>query len=254
MKKLFLLSAFIILSINPLLLNAQINLKDSAAFTTLITINYSFQFSGGDLKERYGNNSTVGSSILFKTKKNWIIGADFNYIFGNEVKISDQIMKNIATSDGYLITREGVYGDTKMFERGFFTSIKLGKVIPVFHSNPNSGLMIIGSVGLLQHSIRIEVDNNAAPQLEGDYARGYDRLSSGLAVSQFIGYLNLSDRKLTNFFAGFELVQGWTKTLRDYNFDTMSIDKSQKFDTFWGFKIGWIFPIYKRAPEKFYYN
>lgn len=233
---------------------AQIRLKDSAAFTTLITANYSFQYPGGDLKDRYGNNSTIGSSLLFKTKKGWLFGADFNFIFGNEVKIYDQIIKNLATSDGFVITREGIYGDTKMFERGFYTSVKFGKMMSVFNSNPNSGLVVMGSVGLLQHSIRIEVDNNSAPQLFGDYAKGYDRLSNGLAISQFIGYMHLSDRQLTNFFAGFEFIQGWTKSLRDYNFDTMSIDKSQKFDTFWGFKIGWIFPIYQRAPETYYYN
>lgn len=244
----------IVLFFNLSELNAQIRLKDSAAFTTLITANYAFQFPGGDLKERYGNNSTIGSSVLFKTKKGWMFGADFNYIFGNEVKIYDQIIKNLATSDGLIITREGIYGDTKMFERGFYTSVKLGKMFRVFNSNPNSDLVVLGSFGFLQHSIRIEVDNNSAPQLIGDYAKGYDRLSNGWAISQFIGYMHLSDRQLTNFFAGFEFTQGWTKSQRDYNFDTMSADKSQKFDTFWGFKIGWIFPIYQRAPETYYYN
>ncbi len=254
MKKYFLLSPFIFLFFLSLKTNAQISLKDSSAFTTLITVNYSFQFPGGDLKERYGDNSTVGSSLLFKTRNKWIFGADFNYIFGNDVKLYNQILKNLMTSDGNIISREGIYGDVKMFERGFFTSVKFGKMFNVFNSNPNSGIVLLGSVGILQHSIRIEVDNNSIPQLMGDYAKGYDRLSNGWAISQFVGYMYLSDRRLTNFFAGFEFTQGWTKTLRDYNFDTMSVDKSQKFDTFWGFKIGWIFPIYQRAPEKYYYN
>lgn len=239
---------------NTSTLKAQISLKDSAAFAGLISLSYSFQFSGGDMADTYGNNSTIGPSFLVKTKSNWVLGADLNFIFGNNVKIYDQIVYSIAPLDGNVISKQGLISDVKMFERGFSTSFKFGKIIPIFKSNPNSGLLIMGSVGYLQHNIRIEVDNNNTPQLMGDYAKGYDRLSNGFAISEFIGYIYLSDRRLTNFFAGIEFSQGWTKSMRDYNFDTMKKDNSQKFDDFFGFKIGWIFPLYKRSPEKFYYN
>ncbi|MCX6232993.1 MAG: hypothetical protein NTZ33_15805 [Bacteroidetes bacterium] len=250
MKKiLFLLFLFIISQAK-----AQISLKDSSAFAGLISVSYSFQFSGGDLADRYGNNSALGASFSFKTRSNWIIGVDFNYIFGNEVKVYDQIIKNIATSEGYVISREGTFTDTKMFERGFYTAFKLGKIIPVLNTNPNSGLLLLGSVGYLQHGIRIEVDNNNTPQLMGDYARGYDRLSSGLAISEFVGFIHLSDKRLTNFYAGFEFTQGWTKSMRDYDFVMMKKDNNIYKDSFFGIKIGWIFPLYQRSPEKFYYN
>ncbi|MFZ4401587.1 MAG: hypothetical protein ACOYO1_16260 [Bacteroidales bacterium] len=235
-------------------LNAQISLKDSSAFAGLISLSYSFQFPGGDMAKTYGNNSSIGTSASIKTKANWILGADFNFIFGNDVKLYDQIVNSIAPADGNVIARDGTFTDIKMFERGFYTAIKLGKIIPVFKSNPNSGLLLMGSAGYLQHNIRIEVDNNNTPQLMDDYAKGYDRLSSGFAISEFIGYIYLSDRKLTNFFAGIEFTQGWTKSLRDYNFDTRQKDSNQKYDSFFGIKIGWIFPLYKRSPEKFYYN
>lgn len=255
MLKLIIKGSFVIaFSILFIPAKAQISLSDSSAFATLFGISYSYQFSGADLSERYGDNSNVGLMCLFKTKSNWLFGADFNYIFGNDVKIYDQIIKNIATSDGQVISKEGVYSDIRMFERGFITSLKVGKLIPVFGCNPNSGIAIIGSAGLIQHQIRIETDNNAAPQLVGDYARGYDRLSNGFAISEFLGYMYLSDKKLTNFYIGVEFNQGWTRSLRDYNFDTMKKDNNRKFDTLWGIKIGWILPIYNRAPEKFYFN
>jgi len=246
---------FIVLCfINYFSVKAQVNLSDSSAFATLVGISYSYQFSGADLSERYGNNSNIGVMCQFKTKSNWLFGADFNYLFGNDVKIYDQIIKNIATTDGQVISKEGVYSDIRMFERGFITTIKFGKLFPVFNSNPNSGIVFLGSAGLMQHQIRIETDNNAAPQLVGDYARGYDRLSNGFVVSEFLGYMYLSDKKLTNFFIGIEFNQGWTRSLRDYNFDTMKKDTDKKFDTLWGIKFGWVLPIYNRAPEKFYYN
>jgi hypothetical protein len=254
MKKYFLFFIAVLFLYNPTQLKAQLSLKDSSAFAGLISLSYAFQFSGGDLAERYGNNSCIGPSFSIKTKSNWIIGADINFIFGNDVKLYDQIVKSVAPPDGYVIARDGTITDVKMFERGFYTSFKLGKIIPVFSSNPNSGLLIMGSAGYLQHNIRIEVDNNNTPQLMDDYARGYDRLSSGFAISEFIGYIYLSDKKLTNFYAGIEFTQGWTKSMREYNFDTKQKDDSQKYDCFIGIKIGWIFPLYKRSPEKFYYN
>jgi len=254
MKKLCLLFTTILLLNNALIVKAQISLKDSSAFAGLISLSYSYQFSGGDLADRYGNNSTIGPSFLIKTKSNWIFGVDFNFIFGNDVKLYDQIVNSIAPLDGNVISREGLVTDVKMFERGFSTFFKVGKIFPIFNSNPNSGLIIMGSGGYLQHNIRIEVDNNNTPQLMGDYSRGYDRLSNGFAISEFIGYIYLSDRRLTNFFAGIEFAQGWTKSMRDYYFDTMQKDNNQKFDSFIGIKVGWVFPLYKRSPEKFYYN
>jgi len=254
MKKYCLLFIAILLLYNTSDLKAQISLKDSSAFAGLISLSYSYQFPGGDLADRYGNNSTIGPSFSIKTKSNWIVGLDFNFIFGNNVKLYDQIVKSVAPPDGYVIARDGTITDVKMFERGFQTSFKLGKIIPLFNVNPNSGLLIMGSCGYLQHNIRIEVDNNNTPQLMGDYARGYDRLSGGLSISEFFGYIYLSDKKLTNFYAGIEFTQAWTHSMRDYNFDTMQKDDSQKFDKLIGIKIGWIFPLYKRSPEKFYYN
>jgi hypothetical protein len=254
MKKIGLLLIAILLLNNTSPLKAQVNLKDSSAFAGLISVSYSFHFPGGDLADRYGNNSCIGPSLSIKTRSNWIFGADFNFIFGNNVKLFDQIVKSVAPPDGLVISRDGLISDVKMFERGFITSFKIGKIIPVFNINPNSGLLIMGSAGYMQHNIRIEVDNNNTPQLMGDYARGYDRLSGGLAISEFLGFIYLSERKLTNFYAGIEFTQGWTKSMRDYNFDTMQKDDSQKFDQLFGIKIGWIFPLYKRSAEKFYYN
>ena len=254
MKKICVFIFMILLLNNVSILKAQISLKDSSAFAGLIAFSYSFQFPGGDLLKTYGNNSTIGPSFSIKTSKNWILGADFNFIFGNDVKLYDQIVKSVAPPDGYVIAKDGTITDVKMFERGFSTMLKLGKIIPVFKSNPNSGLLVMVSGGYLQHNIRIEVDNNNTPQLMGDYARGYDRLSRGFAISEFLGYIYLSDKRLTNFYAGIEFTQAWTASIRDLNFDTMQKDQSQKSDRFFGIKVGWIFPLYKRSPDKFYYN
>jgi hypothetical protein len=164
-------------------------------------------------------------------------------------------MTNLKTENGNIIDMAGNFASVELYERGYNVSFKFGKIIPVLSPNPNSGILIMGSIGYLQHKIRIEVDDNSAPQLNGDYKKGYDRLAGGPSISEFIGYTFLSDNRMLNFIGGVEFVQGWTKALRDVNFDTMVPDnKKNRFDRFIGIKVGWIVPVFKRLPDKYYYN
>lgn len=91
----------------------------------------------------------------------------------------------------------------------------------------------MGGVGILQHKIRIEHQDNKIPQLEGDYLKGYDRLSNGLMVHQFVGYFHMSNNRLINFFVGAEAWQGFTKNRRDLNFDTKMHDDKTKQTSTW---------------------
>jgi hypothetical protein len=98
------------------------------------------------------------------------------------------------------------------------------------------------------------VQHETAPQITGDYAKGYDRLTAGFNLNQFIGYYFMSKSRVLNFYAGFEFYQAFTKSRRDYIFDLMQKDESNHFDLFYGIKVGWMIPIYNRAPDKYYYN
>ena len=96
--------------------------------------------------------------------------------------------------------------------------------------------------------------DNTAPQLLDDYKKGYDRLAGGLGISEFIGYTYLSNSKLINFYLGFEINQSWSKPKRDVNFDTGEPNpKLNRYDVLYGIKVGWIIPLFKRLPEKYYY-
>ncbi len=232
----------------------QSDISDTTLSIPMFYASYAYQIPGGDLADRYGNNSNIGGGFQWKTNKNWIFGADFNYLFGSDIKNADRIMSNIKTDNGNIIDMAGNFTDYSIYERGYYISAKFGKLFPVLSPNPNSGIIVTGSVGYLQHKIRIEVTNNAAPQLNGDYKKGYDRLTGGPGISEFVGYMYLSNSKLLNFFAGFEFTQAWTKPKRDVNFDTRKPDEiSRRFDLLYGIKVGWIIPLFKRLPEKYYY-
>ena len=229
--------------------NAQVNIKDSTVFAPLISASYSYQWPGGDLVNRFGSNSSIGAAFMIKTKSNWIFGIDGNFIFGNNVK-EDGILDSISTEKGRIIDENGNDADIGFFERGFLTSLKFGRLFSLLGPNKNSGVVIIGSVGLLQHKIRIEGD---APPIKGDYKKGYDRLTNGLALSEFIGYLYLGNKHVLNFYAGFEFTQAWTQNRRSYNFDTMEKDEAKRIDVLSGIRVGWMIPLNKRVPDEYYY-
>jgi hypothetical protein len=231
---------------------SQINPKDSAFAIPLIFGNYAYQFPEGHLKQRFGSNSAIGAMFLYKTKKNWVLGIDGNFIFSQNVKELD-LFSNIATSQGMLIQHNGMLATISFFQRGFLSSLKAGKIFPVFGPNKNSGIMVLGSGGLLQHKIRIHNPGNQVPQIQGDYKKGYDRLTNGFAASGFLGYMYLSNNRLYNFFAGVEFVHAWTQSRRDIDFDTMIKDETKRRDILYGAKVGWIIPIYKKMPQRYYY-
>ncbi len=220
----------------------------------MITPSFAYQIPGADLAKRYGNNLNVGGSIAYKSKTNWIIGVEGYFIFGNDIRESG-IFDSISTNQGYILGTGGTYADVRTYERGYHFSVKAGKVFPVLHPpNKNSGVLVTGAVGFLQHKIRIETPSGDAPQLSGAYAEGYDRRTNGVSITEFLGYQYLSNHSLINFFGGFEFVQAFTQNRRSYNFDTMMQDTSKRFDTLNGIRVGWIFTIYQRKPREVYYN
>jgi len=227
--------------------------RDSSSNIFSISATYGYFLPGGDLKNRFGNNSTIGPAITYKTKSNWVYGLDWNLIFGNKIN-EDSIFKSIATSSGEIIDGNGYPAYINLYERGFVSSVKFGKLIPLNSYNPNSGLILLASVGFLQHKIRIDNPDNAAYQIKGDYKKGYDQLTNGLSISEYIGYMFYGKNNLINFYSGFEFTQAWTQNRRSYNFNTQSKDVSKRLDLMIGAKIGWMIPIYNRKPSKYYYH
>ena len=232
---------------------SQVSIKDSSITIPMFYVAYSYQFPGGDMAERFGGNSTIGPGFQVKTSKNFVIGAEADFIFGSDVKYGFSIFDDIMTSEDIIINGDGIPAVVVLSERGWIISGKFGKVFPVLSPNPNSGIVVHGSIGYLQHKIRIEVENNSAPQLKGDYNKGYDRLTGGFCLSEGIGYLYIGNGRIANFYVGIEFYQAWTKSRRDYIFDLYAPESGRRFDMLIGPKISWMIPFHKRAPQEYYY-
>lgn len=247
MYRLFLLFFFLV----PQFLFSQVT-RDSAQTIPMFSATYSYQVPGGDLAKRFGNNSTIGGSFSVKTKSNFIIGIEGHFLFGDSVKESG-IFDSIRISNGQILNKYGEYAKVIISERGYHFAVRVGKLFPVFGSNPNSGILTSVSVGFMEHKIRIENDGNNAPQILEDYKKGYDRLSNGLAFSSFVGYMYMGKRRFINFTIGLEFFYARTKCRREYNFDTMEKDTRARNDFLSAAKVSWMIPINKRMPEKYYY-
>lgn len=232
---------------------AQKNTVDSAVTIPMIYFQYGYLFPGADMADRFGNSSVIGGGFSLKSKRNWILEAEYNFMFGNNVKDGLSILENIMTSEGIVISGDGTPAVVALFERGHIGSVKFGKLFPVLSPNWNSGFFITIGLGVLTHKVRIEVENQSAPQLKGDYRRGYDRLTAGLQLNQAIGYKYFGKRNIANLTISFEVIEGFTKGLRDYLFDTRQTGNESRLDLLFGPKLSWMIPFRKRTPREYYY-
>lgn len=233
--------------------SAQRNVRDSLLFSPHISFNYAYQIPGADMAERFGPNSAIGLAFHIKTKKNFYYGVEGTFMFGNEVT-QPGLISNLLTSDGEVISNLGEISEIIIMQRGFMVTANAGKLFPVGKGNPNSGILLKGGIGFMQHKIRLENQVHDITQLEDEYLKGYDRLTNGLALSQFAGYYYMSNNRFANFYVGLEAYQGFTRGRRDWNFDTQDRDDEARFDMLLGARVGWVIHIYKRTGRDFYYN
>lgn len=227
------------------------NLGDTTVNATILQVSYAIQFPFADMADRFGNNNNIGGGISFKVKNNWVFGAEANFLFGGNIK-EDTMLDYLFTSGGFLIGTNGIAESVLLFERGYTFWGKFGKVIPVMKGNPNSGINLMAGAGFMEHKIKIEDPDAAVPYVTGDYAKGYDRLTNGLALYQYIGYLRLDKKKLLNFNAGVEIIEGFTQNRRDFNFDQMKRDDSKRLDILVGLKLAWVLPLYGKGEHRMY--
>ena len=223
--------------------------------TPYVGIHYGLNWTGGELAERYGLTSALGSHAGYKTKRNWIYGIDGNFFFGNDVKI-EGLLQNLRDKEGHIMNTSGTPAIVLFFNRGFNVNLSVGKILPLLNPNPNSGVMIQLSAGYLLHKLRIESQEDEVPQIEGEYLKGYDRLTIGANTSQFLGYNYMADRGILNFYGGIYFQQGFTVNQRDLFWDHPNdkVSKDLRIEHMIGFRLGWLIPIYKREPKDYYFN
>ena len=216
-------------------------------------LSYGFQMPGADLQERFGNNINVGSGLQLFLPSNWMIELEGQYLFGQKVKLD--VLAPLRGPEGYIFADNGGISDVTLRERGLWVGASVGKLFSLLPQNPRSGIRTSIGMGLLQHKIRIQDEPQVAVSaLSSEHKKGYDRLSNGLAIKEFIGYQHFSRDRRINFFVGLEFIQGFTKNRRDWNTDEMSREEGSRIDLLYGFRAGWILPFWLgEQGENIYY-
>lgn len=200
----------------------------------------------GDFSDRFGFHATVGGSFTYKTASNWIFGVEGDFIFGPNVREND-LLADLMTESGFLVGLDGNLYNPILYLRGTYFRASVEKILPFWQKNSNSGPVIRISGGFLQHKIYYDVKQRGnLPQISKERIKGYDRLSNGLATSQYLGYHFMSDNRLINFSLGLEVTQAFTQNRRSINHDTGLADPTQRLDILWGLRARWFLPLYKK--------
>ena len=226
--------------------------RDSSEAIPFIRFQYTLLFPSGDFETTFGTSSSVGGALGFKTKSNWQFELEYSFMFGSDLKRKD-LLSGIINERGDVTDSDGELIKLIYDLRGHSVFTSIGKLIPFNERNRNSGILVQAGVGFLQHKIFIDYRDGEPFQLREDILKGYDRLHSGVALKQFIGYQHFGRKNLINFYVGLEFQEGFTKNRREYNYDTRSFDKERKNDFLYGLRFGWSIPVRERSSEEFYY-
>jgi hypothetical protein len=225
--------------------NAQKKTDSNAQKGITILSNFSCGIAkpGKDLAIRFGTNNTVAIGVeLMTNKRNWIVGSDFSYFFSK--KVNEDPLAKLINYDTYIYGNDKGLSSYLLRERGFIFQGYIGKLFSLHKDVKRSGFRVTLGAGYMQHKIRLQDDSRSITQLSGDYKKGYDRLTGGLSLSQYIGYQYLSNNRRVNFSIGFDLSQGFTKSLRDWDFDLKSKNTASRIDLLYGIRATWTLPFY----------
>lgn len=230
----------------------QINVRDSTVRAVVFAPGAGFYFPMADLRQRTGVFYGVGGSIFYKTSRNFYWEGEGAFFTGNRIREKDALMR-LATDDGFIIAQDGGFADVRILFRGWHAEFSVGTLLVRWGPNPNCGLYLKAGAGWHGHKIRIEVQSNNVPALQGEYKKGYDRLRGGIGLVQEVGYIFFSNNKRITFRTGVAFHEAFTRSLRGFNYDSGTPDARNYSDIAFAIKLAWMIPTYIR-PSEFYYT
>ncbi len=225
---------------------AEAQQYDNSGPILQIGLHYGYQWPGGNLRERFGNNGITGLQMDFTLPNGWTAGLQASLLFGKTVKTD--VLAPLRDENGLIYNYDGAPANILLRERGQYYGLHLGYFFRGKKpAGDQRGLSLQCGAGLLQHKLRITGDvGGVLPQLSGNYLKGYDRLTNGLALRQSLGYRYLNASRRINVAVELEAYQAFTQSRRDWNIDQMAADTQKRLDLLFGFKVSWILPLYIR--------
>lgn len=221
----------------------------------MISPQFSLHKPIGDMADRFKPFSSVGLATHYKAKNGLYVGLEYDWFFGDGLA-EEGTFSEITGETNQIIDEDGNFSVVRLGIRGNYATANLGYLFVLNDKNPNSGILILGGVGFMQHRIDIFSSQVKIPQLNDEYEKGYDKLTYGLATKQFIGYQYLVRRNRYHFKAGLEFNQGYTQGRRTWDYNANKSGLDDRFDGTVAFKFGVILPIYtkEKDDEEFFFD
>lgn len=219
----------------------------------VIAANVSVDFPGADMAKRFGTSYRVGPAVMYKTLSNYMFGVKCDFILGGNVK-EDSLLHGVHDPYGTFINSDGQRIGVGVFQRGYAIGLQGGKIFPIKPGNPNTGILALTGLGFVQHKILIEDKDKTIPQLRGDYIKGYDRLTNGWYLEQFVGFNMFDKNGLINFHIGLDVMAAFTAGRRDYLYDVRRPDADSRVDLLFGIRGGIYIPVFKKKSEEIYFE
>lgn len=224
----------------------QSEMKTEQAF--LFSPHFAVQLPGGDLKGRFTQFNSLGLGIDFKFKNNFIIGLDYDWYFGNSVRDTG-IFSSITGPSGTIIDENGNFSRIDLDIRGNYGTINFGYLWAPDKSQSFTGMLGMVGVGVMQHRIDFISSQVDIPQINDEYEYGYDQLTYGLSIKQYLGYQYSTDRDRYRFRAGVEFNQGFTQGRRTWDFNANKPGTDKRLDLTTAFKLSILLPVYTKQAQ-----
>ena len=206
---------------------------------------YGFQIPAGDLADRFGSNFAVNFSLDYYNKRlNGYFGLETQIQFGSQVK--EDVLAPLRLSSGAILGDNGQLGQIFLRRRGFYIGAYVNKTIVPSKKNKSSGLTLGVGLGVLEHSVRLQNDLENVGQLNGDFAKGYDRLTRGPALKQAITYQHVGANRNVNYSIGITVFEAFTDSVRAINFDTGLPAAGSRVDLLISLDAKWYIPLISR--------
>jgi hypothetical protein len=224
-----------------------INEKGNSPMGFLIDFSYGVQLPMADMTENFKYNFALGGKVQYILSNNLAFGLVGDWQFIDDIKTD--VVANLREEEGFLVDKFGQLGDVQLGQRGFFLGASVSYLIPISKNYRRSGVEVRFEGGYQQHWVRIEVLGGEVAGLTPEYKKGYDRMTTGPAFRQYIGYRHLDRNRLLNFFGGFDFMQAFTQNRRGFNFDTGRADTRNRIDMLVGVRVGLTLPLYIYTPD-----
>jgi hypothetical protein len=245
----------------------QKSIRDSTISFATVSVVYRPLVPLADFSKSYGFTNTIGIQGGYQFRSGFYFNGGADFVFG-ERKNAGELFQNLDFIVTYQNTdgsTSGVYGfldgngsiyNIGVGLMGVAVPVRIGKIFPKIRfkkQNPNGGLFVELGLQAMHYWTQIDIQTDRAPYLSGNYLKGYDNRSVGFGVLTGLGYQYCSNSRGFNIVVALET--GWHRTtpLRGLEYTTGQPTSNSVIDGFVGGRIAWLFPIYRIAPDKFYY-